>query len=169
VGTFAVQLAKAFGAEVTGVCSTAKTDLVRSIGADRVIDYTREDFTRMARRYDLMLDIAGNRTWSDCKRVLNDHGTLVIVGGPKTNRWIGPLGFAVGRRLASVATSRRVVAPFLATVSQADLLALAELLETGKIKPVIERRYALEEAADAVRCVGAGHARGKHVLTVSSR
>src|SRR3989440_5081356 len=108
VGTFAVQLAKAFGAEVTAVCSTRNVDAVRSIGADHVIDYTQEDFTRTGRRHDLMLDIAGNRSWSECKRVLADGATLVIVGGPKTNRWIGSLGVAVRRRIAAVIGTRTV-------------------------------------------------------------
>jgi NADPH:quinone reductase-like Zn-dependent oxidoreductase len=166
VGTFAVQIAKSFGAEVTGVCSTRNVDHVRSIGADHVIDYTQEDFTRTGQRYDLMFDVAGNRTWSDCKPILNEQATWVIVGGRKSNRWIGPLGDGVTRRLASVAGSRKVVSPFLARLNRADLVALQELLEAGKATPVIERRYELTEAREALRYLGAGHAQGKLVITV---
>jgi NADPH:quinone reductase-like Zn-dependent oxidoreductase len=166
VGTFAVQIAKSFGAEVTGVCSTRNVDTVRSLGADHVIDYTQEDFTRSGQRYDLMIDIAGNRSWSDCKRVLSENATVVVVGGPKTNRWIGPLGQAVGRRLASLAGSRSVVAPFLAKMNKEDLVVLRELLEAGKVTPVIDRRYELSEIADALRYMGEGQAQGKIVITV---
>ena len=137
VGTFAVQLAKWFGAEATGVCSTRNVATVRSIGADHVIDYTEEDFTRSGHRYDLILDIAGSRSWSDCSRALGDKGTLVVVGGPKGNRWIGPLSQALKLRLGSVGNSRRVVAPFLAKINKADLVVLQELLEAGTIIPVI--------------------------------
>lgn len=165
VGTFAVQIAKSFGAEVTGVCSTRNMDSVRSLGADYVINYTEEDFTRSDRRYDLMLDIAGNRSWSDCKRVLSDKAILVFVGGTKTNRWIGPLGPMVGRRLASLAGSRSV-ALFIARLNKQDLLVLNGLLEAGRLTPVIDRRYELNEVREALQYVGEGHARGKVVLTV---
>jgi NADPH:quinone reductase-like Zn-dependent oxidoreductase len=166
VGTYAVQIAKALGADVTGVCSTGNVDLVRSVGADRVVDYTKEDFTRGADRFDLILDIAGNRSWAECKRVLNEEGILVIVGGPKTNRWVGPLGIAVGRRLASTAGSRRVVAPFLAKLNREDMTALAELLANGKVKSVIDRHYVLNDLPEALGYVGTGHARAKVVITV---
>jgi len=140
VGTFAVQIAKALGAEVTGVCSTRNVDLVRSIGADHVVDYTREDFTRNDRRYDLMLDVAGSRSWSECKRVLNPQATLVIVGAPKGNRLIGPLSHIVKVRLAALRSSQRVVF-FIAKVNKADMEVLQELLEAGKVTPVVDRRY----------------------------
>ena len=166
VGTFAVQIAKSFGAEVTGVCSTRNVDTVRSIGADNVVDYTQEDFTVDGRRYDLMLDIAGNRSWSECKRVLTDQATLVVVGGRKTNRWIGPMGDGLKKRLASLAGSRRVVSPFLATLKKDDLVALGELLEAGNVNPVIEKRYELSEVPDAVGYVGTGHAQGKIVISI---
>jgi NADPH:quinone reductase-like Zn-dependent oxidoreductase len=166
VGTFGVQIAKAFGATVTGVCRTHNVDMVRSIGADHVVDYTQEDFTRNGQRYDLMLDIAGNRSWSDCKRVLKDDATMVIVGGPKTNRWIGPLGQGFTRRLASMLGSRKVVAPFLASIKKADLVVLQELLESGQVKPVVERRYELSDAPEALRYLGTGHAKAKVVITV---
>jgi NADPH:quinone reductase-like Zn-dependent oxidoreductase len=166
VGTFAVQIAKSFGAEVTGVCSTRNVDTVRSIGADHVIDYTQEDFTRSERRYDLLLDIAGSRSWSDYRRVLDEKATLVVVGGPKGNRWIGPLSQAVKLRLSSLAGSRRVVAPFLAKIKKEDLVVLQELLEAGTVTPVIDRQYELSEVPEALRYLGAGHARGKIVVTV---
>src|SRR3989454_7214885 len=155
VGTFAVQIAKSFGADVTGVCSTRNVEVVRSIGADHVVDYTQEDFTRSDQRYDLMLDVAGNRSWGDCKRVLNEKATLVVVGGPKKGRWIGPLGQAVKLRLGSLGGSRRVVAPFLAKIKKEDLMILQKLLEAGTVTPVIDRQYSLSEAPEALRYLGA--------------
>jgi NADPH:quinone reductase-like Zn-dependent oxidoreductase len=165
VGTFAVQIAKALGAEVTGVCSTRNVDLVRSIGADHVIDYTHEDFTRADQRYDLMLDVAGSRSWSECGRVLAPQAPLVIVGGPKTNRWIGPLGHVLRLRLAASRSSHKV-GFFLARVGKADMLALRDLLEAGKVRPVIDRSHPLTETADALRYLGGGHPQAKVVLTV---
>ncbi len=165
VGTFAVQIAKALGAEVTGVCSTRNVDTARSLGADHVIDYTREDFTRSDRRYDLLLDIAGSRSWSDCKRVLNPKATLVIVGAPKGNGPLGPLGHIAKVRLASVPSSQRAVF-FVAKFNMPDLVVLRDLLESGKVKPVIDKRYELNEIADAFRYMGEGHAQGKIVVTV---
>ena len=166
VGTFAVQIAKSFGAEVTGVCSTRNVDAVRSLGADHVIDYTQGDFTRSGQRYDLMFDVAGNRSWSECKRVLTDKATLVVVGGRKTNRWIGPMGDGIKKRLVSLPGSRRVVSPFLAKITREDLAVLKELLESGRVTPVIEKQYELGEVPEAVGYVGAGHAQGKVVITV---
>jgi len=165
VGTFAVQIAKALGAEVTGVCSTRNVDLVGSIGADHVVDYSREDFTRSDRRYDLMLDVAGSRSWSECTRVLDPQATLVIVGAPKGNRLLGPLSHIVKVRLAALRSSRKVVF-FIAKFNKEDMQVLQELLETGKVTPVIDKRYALSEIADALRYLGEGHARGKIVITV---
>jgi NADPH:quinone reductase-like Zn-dependent oxidoreductase len=165
VGTFAVQLAKAFGAEVTGVCSTRNVDLVRSLGADHVIDYTREDFTRNGQRYDLILDIAGSRSWRECWRLLDHKATLVLIGGSKANRWTGPLGHVAGVRLASLGASQEVVF-FVAKFNREDFVALQELLEAGKVTPVIDRRYALSELPEALRYLGQGHARGKVVITV---
>jgi NADPH:quinone reductase-like Zn-dependent oxidoreductase len=166
VGTFAVQIAKSFGAEVTGVCSTRNVQTARSIGADHVIDYTQEDFTRNGGRYDLMLDIAANRSWPDCKRVLSDEGTLVIVGGAKTNRWIGPMGQVINVRLASLAGSRKVAAPFLAKMNSKDMAVLGNLLADGKVTPVIDRRYDLSQVPEALSYLGEGHAQGKNVITV---
>jgi NADPH:quinone reductase-like Zn-dependent oxidoreductase len=165
VGTFAVQIAKALGADVTAVCSTRNVDTARSIGADHVIDYTRDDFTRTDERYDVLLDVAGSRSWSECRRVLAPHATLVIVGGPKANRLLGPIGHLAGVRLAALRSSQNVVF-FIAKLNKPDLLVLQELLEAGKVTPVVERRYELSEIADALGYVGEGHAQGKIVLTV---
>jgi len=165
VGTFAVQIAKSFGAEVTGVCSTRNVELVRSLGADHVVDYTREDFTRGGRRYDIVLDVAGSRSWSEIKRVLDLHATVVLVGAPNGHRLLGPLRHILRMRLAAVPGSRKA-AFFIAKFNKADMQALGELLEAVKVKPAIDRRYELGEIADALRYVGEGHARGKVVVTI---
>jgi NADPH:quinone reductase-like Zn-dependent oxidoreductase len=165
VGTFAVQIAKALGAQVTGVCSTRNVDLVRSLGADEVVDYTREDFAGGGRRYDLVLDVAGSRSWSAYRRVLDRHATLVIVGAPSGNRLIGPLWHVAKARLAGWRRGPRVVF-FLANLNQPDLAVLRELLETGTVRPVIDRCYGLPDAADALRYMGQGHAQGKIVVVV---
>jgi len=166
VGTFAVQIAKSFGAEVTGVCSTRNVEIARSIGADHVIDYTQEDFTRNGRRYDLVLDIAGNRSWSELERVLSKRAAVVVVGGPKTNRFVGPLGQALKLRLASLGGSRKVAAPFLAKMNKEDMAVLQNLLADGKVTPVIDRRYELSEVPEALSYLGEGHAQGKIVINV---
>jgi len=165
VGTFAVQLAKAFGAEVTAVCSTAKVELVRSLGADRVVDYTEDDFSREGERYDLILDIAGSRPWSAYKRVLDPEGTLVVVGGSKKNRLLGPLAHVIKIRLASVPGSRRATF-FIAKITRPDLELIRDLIEEGMVTPVVERTYELNEIADAFSYLGKGHAHGKLVVTV---
>jgi NADPH:quinone reductase-like Zn-dependent oxidoreductase len=165
VGTFAVQIAKALGVEVTGVCSTRNVDLARSLGADHVIDYSQEDFTRSDRRYDVILDVAGSRSWPECKRVLNPQAILVMVGAPKGNRLTGPLGHIAKVRLAAVRGSRKAVF-FIAKFNKADMVVLRELLEAGEVTPVIDRRYELSEIADALRYLGEGHAQGKIVVTV---
>jgi NADPH:quinone reductase-like Zn-dependent oxidoreductase len=164
VGTFAVQIAKALGAEVTGVCSTRNVELVRSLGADHVIDYTQEDFTRSDRRYDLLLDIAGSKSWSELRRVLTPEAKVVIVGAQK-RRVLGPIGHIVRLRLASLRGSQRAVF-FIAKTNRADMEILRELLESGKVRPVVDRRYELADTADAFRYLGEGHARGKIVVTV---
>lgn len=164
VGTFAVQIAKAFGAEVTGVCSTRNLGMVRSIGADQVVDYAKENFTRSGQRYDLMLDIAGNRSLSDCRRVLAPSGILVFVGGPNF-RWFGPLIGLLGVLVLSRFVSQKLV-PFLAKNSKDDLIVLKELIEAGKVTPVIDRTYPLSETPEAIRYLEQGHARGKVVITV---
>jgi NADPH:quinone reductase-like Zn-dependent oxidoreductase len=165
VGTFAVQLAKAFGAEVTGVCSTRNLDLVSSLGADHVVDHAREDFTRNGRRYDLLLDVAGNRSWSDCRRVLGRGATLVLVGGPKTNRWIGPLAHIASVRVASLGGGRKVVF-FVAQFNRQDFVVLRDLLEAGAVRSVIDRSYQLSQLPEALDYLGEGHARGKVVITL---
>lgn len=166
VGTFAVQLAKAFGAHVTGVCSTTKLDLVRSIGADHVIDYTRDNFAETGQRYDLILDTAGNRSLSDLRRALAPRGTLVIVGGEEGGRWFG--GFQrqiLWAPMLSLFVSQKL-RPLVSTERQEDLQFLKGLIEDGKVTPVIDRTYRLSEAPEAIRYLGEGHARGKVVITV---
>ena len=165
VGTFAVQIAKALGADVTAVCSTRNVELVRSLGADRVVDYTNEDFARGDKPYDLMVDIAGSRPWSDCRRVLKPAAALVMVGAPKGNVLLGPVSKLIAVRLASVGSKRRVVF-FIARITAADLEFLRDLMAEGKLKPVIDRRYELSQIGDAFRYLGEGHARGKIAVTV---
>jgi NADPH:quinone reductase-like Zn-dependent oxidoreductase len=164
VGMYAVQIAKSFGAEVTGVCSTAKVDMVRSIGADHVIDYTREDFTRSGKRYDLILDVGGNRSLSQLRLALTPGGTLALVGGEGGDRWIG-----IGRPVQALLMSpfvRDKLRPVASKPNQADLQFLKDLVEAGKVTPVIDRTYPLSETADAMRHLEEGRARGKVVITV---
>jgi NADPH:quinone reductase-like Zn-dependent oxidoreductase len=165
VGTFAVQIAKSFGARVTAVCSTAKVDLVRSLGADHVVDYRQEDFTSSGDRHDVMLDVAGSRRFSHFRRVLTPDATVVLIGGPMTYRGLGPLPHLGATLLASWGRSQTVKF-LMAKITKDDLAVLAELLESGQVKPVIEERYELSRAADALRHLGEGHARGKLVITV---
>ena len=166
IGTMAVQLAKAFGAEVTGVCSSRNVDMVRSIGADHVVDYAREDFTRSEQRYDLVLDTVGNHSLTAFRRALVSRGTLVIVGGGG-GRWFGPAAQVLKAIVASPFVSQRLV-PVLGTPNMADLLVLTELVEAGKVTPVIDRTYPLDEVPDAMRYVEMRHARGKVVITVGT-
>ena len=165
VGTFAIQIAKALGAEVTGVCSSGNVDTARALGADRVIDYTKEDFTRCGRRFDLLLDIAGGRSWRECKRVLADGARVIVVGGPKTNRLLGSFGALIKMRLAAIGSGRRV-SFFIAKPNQDDLQTLAELLEAGTLTPVIDRAYELDQVPAALAYLGEWHARGKVVITL---
>ncbi|MGB3050633.1 MAG: NAD(P)-dependent alcohol dehydrogenase [Polyangiales bacterium] len=165
IGTFAVQLAKAFGAEVTGVCSTTKVDMVRSLGADHVIDYVRDDFEQMPQRYDVILDMAGNRSLSTLRRALTPEGTLVIVGGEEGGRWLGGTDRQIRALLLSPFVRQRL-RTFIAKEGAEDLLVLKELIESGKVTPVIDRTYELREAPDAIRYLDEGHARGKLVLSV---
>jgi NADPH:quinone reductase-like Zn-dependent oxidoreductase len=164
VGTFAVQIAKAFSTHVTAVCSTRNVEIVRSLGADRVMDYTQENFTQSEQRYDLILDNVGNHSLSACRRVLSPKGTFVVVGGPKGN-WVGPLGFFLKALLLSRFVSQTLVG-FLASINKEDLMALKELIEAGKVTPVIDRCYTLSEVPEAIRYVEEGHARGKVVITL---
>ena len=165
VGTYAVQIAKALGAKVTGVCSTANVEMVASIGADQVIDYTREDFTKARGEYDVVIDIAGSRTLAQTRRVLVPKGVLVGVGGPDKGRWIGPLARSAGMALLSPVVRQRM-AFFLAHQNKDDLGVLRELLEAGQVTPVIDRTYPLSEVAEAIGYLEQGHAKGKVVITV---
>lgn len=165
VGTFAVQIAKAFGADVTGVCSTAKVELVRSLGADHVIDYTVDDIAAGGRRYDVVLDIGGNRSLRYLRRVLTPRGTLVIVGGENGGRWLG----GTDRQLRAMALSVFVgqkLGTFVASENAADLVTLTGLVESGAVTPVVDRTYPLSATAAAVRRMTDGQARGKIVVDV---
>jgi NADPH:quinone reductase-like Zn-dependent oxidoreductase len=164
VGTFAVQIAKSFGADVTGVCSTRNVELVRSIGADRVIDYTREDFTKGGQRYDLVFDAVGNHSLLACRRILNPQGRYVGVGGPSGRWMIGPLAGALAAPVLSRFVSQKLFT-VLARPSKKDLAIVRDLMEAGKVTPVIDRRYRLSEVPEAIRYLEAGHARGKVVVT----
>lgn len=165
VGTFAVQLAKVFGAEVTAVCSPSKVDLVRSLGADRVLDYTRQDFADGEPGYDVILDIGGNATLSRLRRALARTGTVVIVGGETGGRWLGGSDRQVRALLLSRFVSQRLTT-FIATTTHQDLLELIESIDSGKVTPVVDRSYPLSAVADAVRYLEQGYARGKVVITV---
>ena len=164
VGTFAVQIAKSFGANVTGVCSTRNVDMVRSIGADRVIDYTKEDFTQTGQRYDVMLDLVGSRSLSDCRRTITPRGTYVLVGVRDLGRWFGLARQTKALLLSPFVRQRMRV--FVVRHNKEDLAVLKELVEAGKVAPVIDRRYELSEAAEALRHQGGGHAQGKIVIAV---
>jgi NADPH:quinone reductase-like Zn-dependent oxidoreductase len=164
VGTFAVQIAKALGAEVTAVCSTRNVELVRSLGANHVIDYTREDFTRRGQRYDLLLSNAGSRSWREYQRVLHPDASYVHIGGPM-NRLLGR-SIRQQRALRAARRRGRTFHQLMAAFTKADLELLSELLETGQVTPVIDRHYKLSEIADALRYLGRGHAQGKIVITV---
>jgi NADPH:quinone reductase-like Zn-dependent oxidoreductase len=166
VGTYAVQLAKAFGGVVTGVCSTSKTELVRDIGADEVIDYTREDFTEGTRRFDLILDTAGRRPLSQLRRALTPQGALVIVGGEGGDRWLGGFQRQIFAPVRSLFTEQKLLG-LISKERKQDLLTLNDLIEAGKLTPVIDRTYPLRGAPEAIRYLEQGHARGKVVLTVS--
>ena len=166
VGTYAVQLAKAFGAVVTGVCSTSKADLVRDIGAEEVIDYTREDFTDGMRQFDLILDTAGRRPLSHLRRALTPQGTLVIIGGEGGDRWLGGFQRQIFAPVRSLFTEQKLMG-LISKECQQDLLSLKGLIEAGELTPVIDRTYPLSEAPQAIGFLEQGHARGKVVLTVS--
>jgi NADPH:quinone reductase-like Zn-dependent oxidoreductase len=164
VGTFAVQIAKACGANVTGVCSTANLDMVRSLGADQVIDYTKEDFLESGQRYDAMLDLVGSRSLSDCRRALTRRGTYVVVGVKEMGRWLG-----LGRQFRALLLSpfvRQRMRVFVVRHTRAGLADLKELVEAGKLTPVIDRRYPLSEVPEALRHQGEGHPRGKIVVVL---
>ena len=168
VGTFAVQIAKSFGTEVTGVCSTRNVDLVRSIGADHVIDYTKEDFTKTDQRYDLIYDLVGNHSFSERRRILNQNGICVMAGVGGAG-WHDGIAMRLAGELNAYVRSRFVSQKFVAYIAQfnkQDMTLLADLMQSGKITPMIDRTYKLNETADALRYLEQGHARGKVVITV---
>lgn len=168
VGTFAVQIAKVLGAEVTGVCSTQNMARAKQIGADHVIDYTQTDFTlnkKLQHSYDLMLDVVGNRPLSECLRVLKKQGTYVILSAPEADRWLGPIGHIVKVLLMAPFVSQKVVSLDMKR-NKADLLLLKEMIETGKVTPVIDRHYPLSDVPKAIQYLEEGHAQGKIVITV---
>jgi NADPH:quinone reductase-like Zn-dependent oxidoreductase len=163
VGTYTVQIAKALGATVTAVCSTPNVEIAHSLGADRVVDYTREDWTKGDERYDLLVDIAGTRPFSHLRRVLEPEATVVVVGGPRANRLLGPLGHVIGSKLAALYRSQRAVF-FIAKLDKPDLETLRDLLETGRLTSVVDHIYPLEQIAAALEHMGTGHPRGKIVV-----
>ena len=165
VGTFAVQIAKSLGAEVTGVCSTRNVDMVRSIGADHVIDYTQQDFTKPGQRYDLIFDCVGNHSLSACRRVLNPKGILIMAGDLSGRGMTGLLARLITALVLSRFVSQKLVT-FLARPSKEDLTIMRELMATGKVTPVIDRRYKLSEVPEAVRYLEERHARGNVVITL---
>ena len=167
VGTFAVQIAKSYGADVTGVCSGRNVDLVKSLGADQVIDYTKEDFTKTGQLYDLIIDNVGNRSLSECRRVLKPKGTFVLVGGGSANEQgvIGPMAKPLKLMLVSPFVSQKI-GMILAELNHDDLALLADLMQSGKVKPVIDRTYKLSDVPEAIKYVEQGHARGKVVVSV---
>lgn len=165
VGTFATQIAKSFDAEVTGVCSTTNVDLVRSLGADHVIDYTKQDFARDAQRYDLVLHLAGIRPLSDYRRTLTPNGTLLLLGGDSNGHWIGAAGRVIKALLRSPFVSQKL-ANFTVKPNTKDLQLLKQLIETGKVTPIIARTYPLDEIPDAIHHLEEGHTPGKIAINV---
>ncbi|MPZ70518.1 MAG: zinc-binding dehydrogenase, partial [Actinobacteria bacterium] len=165
VGTYAVQIAKAYGAEVTGVCSTTKVDLVRSIGADHVIDYTRDDFAEGDERYDLIIDIGGNSSLKRLRRALTPKGTLLITGGETDGRWLGGFDRQIRAMILSPFVGQKL-GTFICSENAEDMIVLKELIEAGKVTPVIDRTYPLSEAPKAIRYLEEGHARGKVAVIV---
>ncbi len=165
VGVYAVQIAKALGAEVTAVCSTDNLDLARSLGADHVVDYTREDFTKSAQRYDLILDNVGNRPLAECRRALTDNGVHIPNSGRSQGRWVGPLGRMSKAALGSV-VSRNQGRPYYSPVKRQELLDLTAFIESGSLTPVIDRTYPLAETPAAMEYVGLGHVAGKTVIAL---
>src|SRR5205809_5695342 len=167
VGTFAIQIAKSLDADVTGVCSTRNVDLVKSLGADHVIDYTKEDFTKSAERYDVMLDNVGNRSLSECRQVLTPNGNYVLIGGGGANEqgFLGGLGKALWAMVFSKFVNQQM-GMMMADANGKDLTILAEMMQSGKLKPVIDRTYKLDQVPEAIRYVEQGHARGKVVIAV---
>jgi NADPH:quinone reductase-like Zn-dependent oxidoreductase len=166
VGTFAVQLAKALGAgHVTAVVSTRNVEKARALGADRVLDYSQQDYTRLGERFDLIVDVAGSRTWRQNRRVLTPSGRLVLAGMPRGNALIGPIG-ALARRWLSSRIGRQSLVFFVCKPNRADLATLRELIEAGAVRPVVDRVYRLGDVAEALAAMGDGHTQGKLVVRV---
>ncbi len=167
VGTFAVQIAKSFGADVTGVCSTRNIELVQSLGADHVIDYTKDDFTKGAERYDVLIDNVGNRSLSECRSVLKPNGIYVLIGGGGANEqgFLGGLAKALNAAVYSKFVKQKM-GMMMADSNQKDLALLADMVQSGKMKPVIDKTYQLADVPEAIRYLEAGHARGKVIITV---
>jgi NADPH:quinone reductase-like Zn-dependent oxidoreductase len=165
VGIFAIQIAKSLGAHVTAVCSTRNVEQSRSLGADRVIDYTKDDFTRDPEQYDVLLDIAGSKSFRACKRVLKPDARFVIIGGPMSTPLLGPLGHIGAVKLTSIGGSRKTMF-FIASFNRADMDTLRDLVETGAVRPVVDEIYPLEKIGDALRKIGTGHVPGKLVVTI---
>ena len=165
VGTYAVQIAKALGASVTAVCSTPNVELARSLGADRVVDYTVEDCTRLEDRYDLLVDIAGTRSFRQLRRVLTRDARVIVVGGQRKNRLLGPIGHVIGTKLGAAFTSQRA-SFFIARLGKEEMEAIRDLLASGRLTSVIDSTYPLERVAEALEHQGSGHPRGKIVVTI---
>ena len=166
VGTFAVQIAKALGADVTAVCSSRNVEQTRSLGADRVVDYSQEDFTQRSERHDLMIDIAGSKPFRKFRRVLTPKATVVVVGAKfPSNKGIGPLSHVIGTRLSALGRSQKVKF-FVAKINKDDLELMSQWMEAGKVKSVVDKSFPLTEAADALRHLGTGHARGKVIISM---
>jgi NADPH:quinone reductase-like Zn-dependent oxidoreductase len=165
VGIFAVQIAKSLGAHVTAVCSTRNVDQSTELGADRVIDYTKDDFTREQERYDVLLDIAGSKSFRACKRVLKPNARFVMIGGPMNTPLVGPLGHLAAVKLSSIVDSRKA-AFFIASFNRGDMETLASMLEDGTIRPVVDEVYPFDKIGDALAKIGTGHVRGKLVVAV---
>jgi NADPH:quinone reductase-like Zn-dependent oxidoreductase len=167
VGTYAVQIAKALGGEVTAVCGAQGVEIARSLGADEVVDYSKEDVTRSDRRFVLAIDIAGTRSFRQLRRVLTPEATVVAVGGKRSSRLLGPLGHLAGSRLGAMLASQKATF-FLAKLGKADMKTLGELLEAGKLTSVVDDVFPYYRLADALEHMGAGHPRGKVVVTLQA-
>jgi len=165
VGTFAIQIAKSRGADVTAVCSTRNVDQSRELGADRVVDYTKTDFTRERERYDVLLDVAGSKSFRACKRVLQPDARFVVIGGPMNTPVVGPLGHIAAVKLSSLAGSRKTVF-YVTRFNREDMDALRDMLESGTLRPVVDEVYGFEDIGAALRRMGAGHVSGKLVVTL---
>lgn len=165
VGTFAVQIAKALGGHVTAVCSTRHVEQARALGADRVIDYTKEDFTRCGEQFDLFIDVSGTRSWGEYTRILKPQARFVIVGAPKSKLLIGPLAYIIKIRLSALLASQKVTF-FIAQFKREDFYLFNEWFESGKLRPVVEKVYPFEQVREAMRHLGEGHAQGKIVVSV---